>query len=359
MNNKVKKFLSFFSRLSIQDKINFARHLGMVVKAGLPLHEGLSIIKKQSEVKFLQEIITHLMSEVNNGRSLADSLVTYRSAFGDFFINIIRVGEASGTLSQNLFYLADELKKAKNINGKVRSAMIYPAIIFIATIGLTSFLAFGIFPKLLPIFTSLNVELPASTKFLISIVNAVRGYGFFIITGIIAFIVAFQVALRTLPPFKYAIDRTILFLPVISNLVVGVQTANFTRVLGLLLKGGMNIVEAVEVTANTFDNLVYRRALKQANEEIKKGAQLAQYLNEHRALFPPLLSGMVKIGENTGNLEDNLFYLAEYYNEEVENTLHDLTSFLEPLMLLGMGLIIAFVALSIITPIYSISQNIK
>jgi type II secretory pathway component PulF len=135
--------------------------------------------------------------------------------------------------------------------------------------------------------------------------------------------------------------------------------ANFTRILGLLLKGGLNIVEAITVTARTFDHAVYKKALFEAQEQIKKGEQLAHYLSERKDLFPPLVSGMVKIGENTGNLEENLFYLADYYTEEVDSTLHDLTSFLEPLMLLMMGLIIGFVALSIITPIYSISQNIK
>ncbi|MEN9342155.1 MAG: hypothetical protein RIQ54_411 [Candidatus Parcubacteria bacterium] len=361
MNNKKRgfSFLSLFEHLSVQDKVNFARHLGMIVKAGLPLNEGLSIIKKQSESKLIITIIEHIQRDINNGKFLADSLEYYHNVFGDFFINIIRVGESSGTLGQNLFYLADELKKSKALSGKVRSAMIYPIIIFIATVGLTSFLAFGIFPKLLPIFVSLKVELPLTTRILIQTVNFLRDYVLIVFVSLISFVVGVRILLSRFELFQIIIDKFVLMLPVISRVIIDVQMANFTRILGLLLKGGLNIVEAITVTARTFDHAVYKKALFEAQEQIKKGEQLAHYLSERKDLFPPLVSGMVKIGENTGNLEENLFYLADYYTEEVDSTLHDLTSFLEPLMLLLMGLIIGFVALSIITPIYSISQNIK
>ncbi len=351
--------LSFFEHLTVQDKINFARHLGMVVKAGLPLNEGLNIIKKQSESKLIIKIIDHIQLDVNNGKFLADSLEYYNNVFGDFFINIIRVGESSGTLSQNLFYLGDELKKSKELNGKVRSAMIYPAIIFVATVGLTSFLAFGIFPKLLPIFSSLRVELPLTTRILIQTVNFLKDYVIYVAVLFISAGIGLRILIKRFAPVQIFFDKMVLSTPILSKVVIDVQMANLTRILGLLLKGGVNIVEAVHITANTFDHAVYKKALLSAEEEIRKGEQFAQYLSEHKELFPALVSGMVKIGENTGNLEDNLFYLAEYYTEEVDTTLHDLTSFLEPLMLLTMGLIIGFVALSIITPIYSISQNIK
>lgn len=348
-----------FERLSLQDKINFARHLGMVVKAGLPLNEGLNIIKKQAETKLVIQIIEHVQKDINNGKFLADSLEGYSHVFGEFFINIIRVGESSGTLSQNLFYLAEELKKSRELNGKVRSAMIYPVIIFAATVGLTSFLAFGIFPKLLPIFASLKVELPPTTRILILTVNFLKDYVLLVVAGAIAAIIGSRIAVARSAKLRLLVDRLVVSTPLVAKLVVNVQMANITRILGLLLKGGLNIVEAVHITANTCERLIYKQALLGAEEEIRKGEQLAQYLNDRKELFPALVSGMVKIGENTGNLEENLFYLSQYYTEEVDSTLHDLTSVLEPLMLLLMGLIIGFVALSIITPIYQISQNIK
>jgi type II secretory pathway component PulF len=307
----------------------------------------------------LKKIIEQVLVDVNNGQFLADSLARYDGVFGDFFVNIVRVGESSGTLTQNLLYLAEELKKSKELESKVRSAMIYPVIILIATVCLTAFLAFGIFPKLMPIFTSLRVELPWSTQILISTLNWVKTNGIYaLIVAIVSFI-GLRILISRSDSIRYLYNRILMKIPVLGGLIVNIQVANFTRVLGVLLRGGMKIVQAIDVTANTFDNIVYRRALRDANEEIKKGSQLALYLTSHPDIFPPLISGMVRIGENTGNLEENLFYLADFYNEEIESTLHDVTSLLEPLMLLIMGLIVAFVAISIITPIYSISQNIK
>jgi type II secretory pathway component PulF len=150
-----------------------------------------------------------------------------------------------------------------------------------------------------------------------------------------------------------------LIIPVVSDLSVGVNMVNFTRVLGLLLKSGVKIVEALDITAATFNNLVYRKIIIAAGEQVRTGAQMGAYIGGHKKLFPPLVSGMVLIGESTGNLEENLEYLSTYYDEEVDNKLHALTALIEPLMLLLMGLLVGFVALSIITPIYSISQGIS
>jgi type IV pilus assembly protein PilC len=349
----------FLDRLSTQEKINFARHLAMVIKAGLPMYQGLTILKEQASSRALSRIITQVIADVNNGRFLADSLSRYEDTFGAFFINLIRVGEASGTLPQNLAYLADELRKSKNLRSKVRSAMVYPIVILIATIGVTGFLAFFVFPKLLPVLLGLGVKLPPTTLALIAVVNYIQNYGIYTLAGAVVLFILLRVIVRMAEPIRYAIDRVILAIPVISQLTVSVNMVNFTRILALLLKSGVRIVEALTITSNTFGNLVYRRAVLGANDEIKKGGQLATYLASKKRIFPPILSDMIRVGENTGNLEENLSYLAEYYEEEVDNKLHGLTSLLEPVLLLVMGMVVGFVALSIITPIYSISQGVK
>ena len=165
--------------------------------------------------------------------------------------------------------------------------------------------------------------------------------------------------IKRVTPIKLMVDKLILWTPVVGPLAVNVNMVNFTRVFGLLLRSGVKIVEAASITSNTFENLVYRRAILSAMEEVKKGGQLATYMAKRKKYFPALMTGMIRVGENTGNLEENLEYLAEYYEDEVETRLHILTSVLEPIMLLFMGLLVGFVALSIITPIYSISQGIK
>ncbi|HUZ92532.1 MAG TPA: type II secretion system F family protein [Candidatus Paceibacterota bacterium] len=353
------KSIGLFASISTQDEINFARHLSIVIKAGIPLYQGLAVIEPQTESPTLKKIIGQLISDVGNGRFLADGLARYESVFGPFFVNIVRVGEASGTLSQNLMYLADELRKSRELSSKVRSAMVYPMVIFAATIGMVGFLTFFIFPKLLPALRGLNVALPASTLALIAIVNFLKAYGIVVLVAAAAIAIAVKLLIQKVKPVRYAIDRMILFIPVLSALSMNLNVVNFTRVFGLLLKSGMRIVEAVRITAHTSNNLVYERALLEAAESVQKGGQLADYLTTHKSIFPQLLSGMVKIGEDTGSLEDNLAYLSSYFEEEVDMKLHTLTSLLEPIMLLLMGGMVGFVAISIITPIYSIAQGIS
>ena len=352
-------FSKLFDRISVQDRINFARHLSLVIKAGLPVFEGLRIIQAQTESPVLKRVVESLMTDVNNGKFLADGLERYNNLFGDFFVNIVRVGESSGTLSKNLLYLADELGRQKALQSKVRSAMIYPLVILVATLGVAGFLTFYVFPKLVPVFGSLNVQLPITTRVLLTTLNFLRDYGIYTLGGVILFIILARLIMKRVTPVRYFLNAVLVYMPVVSDLTVAVNMVNFTRVLGLLLKSGVKIVEALDITRNTFSNLVYKNIIAKAAEEIKKGGQLGPYLATEKRYFPPLVSGMVGIGESTGNLEENMEYLADYYDDEVDTKLHSLTSLIEPLMLLFMGLLVGFVALSIITPIYSISQGIS
>jgi type IV pilus assembly protein PilC len=361
MKNFLKRLniLKLFESIPVQEQINFARHLSIVIKAGLPLYQGLKIIRDQSESKLLKTIIDQVLVDVNSGRFLADSLERYRNVFGDFFINIIRVGEGSGTLSKNLTYLAEELKKSKTLKTKVRSAMVYPAIIMVTTIGVTGFLTFYVFPKLLPVFSGLKVKLPTTTVALISFVDFIKTYGIYLAIFIFAAILVVKILLKKSHAVRYAIDLATLYVPVVSQLVINVNMANLARVLGLLLKSGVKIIEAITITSTTLGNAVYQDIVAGSTENVRRGGQLATFLAKHRHLFPPLFTGMVQIGEDTGNLEDNLAYLSDYYDEEVGTKLQNLTNLLEPFMLLLMGGIVGFVAISIITPIYSLSQGVK
>jgi type IV pilus assembly protein PilC len=330
----------------------------MVVKAGLPVLNGLSIIRAQASSKTLQKIIDQLIEDVENGTFLADSLDRFARIFGEFFINIVRVGEASGTLAQNLLYLSDELKKSKRLQNQIRSAMVYPAVILIATVSLVSFLAFFIFPKLLTVFSGLHVQLPLTTRMVIGAVKFLREDGVWALLALIAAVAVFKMLMRFVYLFRYAMHRLLLVIPVVGGLAIALNTANFSRILGLLLKSGVKIVEAITITASTFENEVYRKTIGAATEEIRRGGELADYLDVHAALFPGLLAGMVRVGDTTGNLEGNLEYLSDYYNEEIETKLQTLTSLLEPLLLLFMGGLVGLVAISIILPIYQLSSSV-
>jgi len=360
MNKMSSKSFSsnlFGYKVTLQEKINFARHLSVMIRAGLPLLESLKIIRRQPLSKNLLHIIDKLMADVNNGQSLGSALDHFKYTFGDFFISIVMVGEASGTLADNLLYLAEEMNKSKELRNKVRSAMVYPAILFIMTIAVSGFLTFFVFPKILPTFANFDVKLPPTTRVLMAVLSYLKDYWWVLLIGIMILVVIVRLLLR-FEIIRYMLHRVFLATPVVSSLSINVNMANFTRILAILLKSGVKIVEAMIIVSNTFENRVYRKSLGEAAEKIRKGESFSEHLMRNGKIFPPLLSAMIQVGENTGNLEDNLMYLSSYYNGEVDSSLKNLTTLLEPLILLIMGLLVGFVALSIITPIYSISQGL-
>lgn len=330
----------------------------MILHAGMPVVEGLNMLRKQKFSSTLTAVFDTLITDVNQGRLLADSLARFPHLFGDFFTNIVRIGETSGTLADNLVYLAEEIKKSRELQSKVRSALIYPAVLLVATIGVVSFLTFFVFPKILPVLSGFNVPLPATTRGLIAFLDFATNYGIITVVTIAVVSIGGRLLVSHVRPIRRLMHRTLLALPVLGTLSRYVNIANFSRVLSLLLKSGVHIVDAIRITSSTFTNLVYRDAFAGAAEAIQRGESLGAYFEKQEDIFPPLLASIVTIGEQTGNLEENLLYLSGHYTEETDESLKTMTSLLEPILLIGMGLLVGFVALSIILPIYSLSQGI-
>lgn len=358
MNNIQNFFLKLFSPVSTQEKINFARHLSVGIKSGLPILEALQLIRKQTSSKRFAEIVDSIIDDVNNGQFLAQSLGRFDYVFGEFFVNMVKVGETSGNLSNTLLYLSQELKKQRDINHRIRSAMVYPGVIFVVTIGVTLFLTLFIFPKILPIFVSLGVQLPFTTQLVIKFLTFLSKYGLLALGILVALVVSIRLLLAT-EKVHFAFDRFLLSLPFISGIIVNLTMTSFTRSLSVLLKSGMNIIDALEISKKTFHNKYYRYQVENVVGSVKKGESVARYLSSVPKLFPPMLIGMIQVGESTGNLEQNLLYLSEYYESEVDEVVKNLTIILEPMLLLFMGLLVGFVALSIITPIYNVTQGLR
>ena len=344
--------------ISIQERINFARHLSVVINSGLPLIEGLHLIQQQLPSKRLVKVVAEIIRGVNNGQTLAQALGKYRKSFGEFFISMVQVGEASGNLSQNLLHLSKELKKQHEIRGRAKSAMIYPAVVLVATVGMSIGLTVFIFPKILPIFTSLHVALPFTTRLVIAFMEFIQTRGFIAGGVLVGAIIALRAAVSFRKVHLY-FDRLVLLLPVVSKIVMNLTLANFSRSLAILLRSGMTLVDSLAVTRVTFHNLYYQREVERIIEAVRRGEEMATHMSQEPNLFPPILTGMIKVGENTGNLEENLRYLSEYFTEEVETSVRNLTSLLEPVLVLVMGLVVGFIALSIIMPIYSITQGLN
>ncbi len=329
-----------------------------MIKAGMSILDSLKLLRKQARSRSMKKILDHLTDEISNGQFLSTALENFRSVFGDFAVNIIRVGEASGILYENLNYLTEELTKKKELKRKILGALIYPMVIVAATFGITGLLTIYIFPKILPIFKSLNVVLPISTRILIAVSDFLIHYGGFVALGFLGMVILIWLILR-IKAVRFLNDRIILMVPLIGNMSQNYNMANFCRTLGLLLKSDIKVVEAISITADTLTNLVYKKELKNISVDIARGEEISKHLEQKTRLFPSMLSQMVAIGENTGNLSETFLYLSEFYEKEVDETVKNLSNVLEPVMMVLMGAIVGFIAISIITPIYEITQNLR
>jgi type IV pilus assembly protein PilC len=348
---------AFFLHVPLQEKVLFTRHLSIGIKSGMTLTGALELIREQTRSRSLKIIIDQVMEDIQSGIFLAKSLERYKNVFGNLFINIIKIGESSGTLSENLNYLTEELKKRAALHSKVRGALIYPSVVLVATIGIAGAMIIFIFPKILPVFASLDIKLPFTTRALIALSNALSNHGLLIGVGAVLFVIGVIVLLK-IRAVKHVVHHVLLYVPVVRKIVVQVNMANFARTFGLLLKSGVNIIEAVNITAETTENLVYQHELKASSSVLQKGEFLSSYLSKNSKLFPPIAANMIRVGENTGNLVDNLDYVSGYYEGEVDDFVKNLSSIIEPALMLVMGVIVGFIALSIITPIYSLTQGL-
>ena len=299
-----------------------------------------------------------VIKDVSNGQFLYASLAKYKNTFGDFAINIIKVGEEGGILDQNLEYLATELHKKQELKKKIIGAMIYPIFITVATLGISGLVTAYIFPKIMPIFISLGAHLPLSTRILIFISNFLLHYGLIFIAGFILAIFGLITAYKKIKSFNYAFNHVMVSIPIFGSLLQSYHMANFTRTLGLLLNCQMNIISATRITADATQSLVYKREIHALAEEIAKGRKISQYLDSNPRLFPEMVPQMIAIGETTGNLGNTLMYLSDHYESEVNEITRNLSSSIEPVLLVFMGAIVGFVAVSVITPIYELTQNI-
>ncbi len=344
-------------RFSLQDQILFTKRLGMILRSGMPIMEGLHMMGEESRTKSSAFIYRSLAIDVSNGQTLSHSLNKFPAVFGEFGINIIKIGERSGTLHENLEYLAGELKRKQTLKRKVVGALVYPAVIVCATIGITVMLTVYIFPKIVPIFASVKADLPLSTRALMKISTLLSNDGFWLLGGIVVFIVGF-IALLRVTPFRLFVDAVVLKLPLFGKLTKLYNLTNICRTMSLLLKSDVRIVESIELVANSTKNLVYRRELFRARDRLIQGQNTSSQFRERNDLFPPFLSQMAKVAETTGSLSGTFDFLSGMFEEEIDELTKSLTTLIEPVLMIVMGIVVGFIAISIISPIYSITQSL-
>lgn len=347
-----------FTRFSTKEQTFFAKRMSFLVKAGVPLVESLHLILLQTKSDAKKRVYEAVIADVSSGQYLSTSLGKFRRFFGDFAVSLIRVGERSGILSQNLDYLADELQKKQALERKVVGALIYPVFITVATLVVASVLTAYIFPKLMPIFASLHATLPVTTRALIAVSSYVRAWGALTLAILIACGIGLLIVRSKYERVRGWGDRILLRIPLAGSIARAYNLANFCRTLGLLLKSGITFTDALEITAETTKNRVYRAACMQLTAKVMRGEALSRGMSERRDLYPDMLVHLLAIGEKTGNLSTTLAYLGELYEEEVEDLTKNLSNSIEPALMVMMGLLVGLIAVSVIMPIYGITQHL-
>jgi type II secretory pathway component PulF len=344
-------------KLAAKEQILFAKRLAFLMRSGMPILDCLSLIKKQTTNQAVAKIYQNIISDVSDGRYLSAAIFKAGNVFGDFAVNIIKVGESGGTLHENLAYLAEELKKKQELRKKILAAMFYPAFIVMAASALTLLLSVVIFPKVLPIFSSIGLSLPLSTRVLIFVSNFMINYGLWTLFCITMAAIGLKFYLRR-PKYKIVMQKWILKAPIFGKIFKNYFLSSFCRTLGLLLKAHTKLDDAIIITANATENLVYKEKYQNMALFVLRGEKISNFLKLNEQLFPVMLSAMVSVGEVAGNLSETFLYLAEVYESELDDLTKNLSTLLEPVLMIFMGLLVGFVAISIITPIYSITEKL-
>lgn len=350
--------ITFFNRVTFVDKLFFTKHLGVLIKSGIPISDAIVIIRQQSKNPAMQKLLSSVSKSVDNGQPLEKALAKFPKVFDPFYVNLIRIGEESGNLEKNLSYLAEQLKKTYDFNKKVQGALLYPMIVLLVTFIAGGAISLFVLPNLVDLFTSLDVELPLTTKILLFVANLMKDYGYLIFGGIIVLFMLFRVAI-TRPKIKFYWDRLLLSLPIFGSFLQDVEIAQMCRNLGIMLKSGLPITTALVAQYEATTNLVYKRYLKAIAADVEKGKPIAERLESKAFRYiPPLVAKMLGVGEKTGKLDESFLYLGDFFSDEVDNYSKNLSTLLEPVILIFIGLVVAFVAQAIISPIYQLTTGI-
>ncbi len=345
-----------FGKVSLADRMMFAKHLTVMIRSGMPLDEALDTLRDQSS-PVLAKRLEVISEDVKKGNSLSNALRKFPKVFDNLFVNMVAAGEIGGTLVKNLEIVATQQQKSYTLRSKIKAAVMYPVVIFISIIGLIVVISTFVLPKLLGFFKSLNATLPLSTKILIVGGELFLDYWQLFFIGLFLFIVLIRFLLRFAQP-RLFLHGVLLHLPIAGKISRNLNLSIFARSLSSLLNSGVPIDQALHIVSQTQTNDVYKKEVNITYHQVVKGVALSEIL-EHNKRFPILVSRMSRVGERSGNLSETLDYLADFYEAEVDNYTKNLSTMLEPILLVVIGLLVGFVAMSIINPIYELTSKVS
>ena len=348
--------VSLMNRISLTDKMLFVDNLSTMLRAGLALAPALKTLHKETKNRYMKAILLDLEDSVENGQLLSSGMKLYPKVFSEMIIATIEVGESTGMLADTLGNLADRLKSQKELRSKVFSALMYPIIVLIALIAVSLLLAFFVFPQMVSIFEDAEVDLPFTLVAVQFITKYSTLYYPYIIGGLVLLIFLLKVVFK-MPKPKYLLHRMLLKLPIAGKIIADINLTRYAGNLHTLLSSVLAIVKGLEIVSRTLGNVPYRKAVVAMAGELEKGVSLDKAMEDRPHLFPSLAVQLCQVGTKTGELESILVKVSDYYNNRVNTTLTNLATIIEPVMLIAVGIAVAFIALSVISPMYELTLS--
>lgn len=338
--------------------MNFTKHLAVMVKSGITIHESLDTLASKTKAGQFHNILDSISADLNSGFSFTSAIEKFPKVFDAFYINIIRIGEETGSLESNLEYMAQKLEKQAALRRKIKEALFYPTIVVTAAVIVGLGISVFILPKMSDLFRSFDMELPWATRVLLSFADFMKKYNYIVAAAIIAAFVGFRLLLLT--KFKRYWQMFLMKLPVLGPFFIAAETASLCRNLGIMLRSGMPINRTLEIASKTTDNPVFRGYVEQMRKAVSEGISIGDFFYSGKcSRIPAMATKMISVGEKSGKMNDMLLYLGDYYEEETDSLAKSFATVLEPILLLFIGGIVVIVALAIISPIYQLTGAIK
>jgi type IV pilus assembly protein PilC len=353
----ILKFDAIFGQIKTIDKINLAKNMGLMLDSGLPLSRTLMVLEKQSKNAKLKKILNQIMDNINSGSTLADALKKHPKIFPPIFISMVHAGEQSGTLSLSLKSIATQMENSYGLEKRVKGALIYPAVIVTLMVIVAILMFIFVIPTLLKTFTDMKVELPFTTKIVLEISNLIQHQGIFVLLGIII-LGSLSYYWSKTKSGRSTIDRLILRLPIVGILVQEVNSARTARTLSSLFKAGVDVIEAMSITNEVVQNVHFRKVIDKATESVKKGDPISRIFADATDLYPIFFAEMVNVGEETGQISGTLEEVAKFYEADVDEKTKNMSTVIEPVLMIVVGAAVGFFAISMISPMYSLVNAI-
>jgi len=346
--------IKIFDRVPLKDVVLFSRQLATLINAKVPIIQALKILETQVSSAKLKSVLSEVADHVEAGESLSSAITRYPRIFSDLYVNLLRAGELSGTMDEALSYLANQMEKDYDLRSKVIGAMTYPAFIVVALVIVGFLMFLFVLPPLVSVLQESNVELPITTKILIGTTHFVQTFWWLILILMVGGVAGLRFYIGTAGG-RYVIDTMKIRAPIVGSLFQKIYMARFARNLSTLISGGIPIVKALDSVANIVDNAVYKEIILDASTQVRNGKSIATALTV-RSEFPPIVAQMTQIGESTGRLQEILDKLASFYEKEVDGVLKVLTTLLEPIIMMLLGLAVAVMVAGILLPIYNLAS---